>query len=84
MEEAASKRKQGHLYCVLRVDFFEHRHVERLMTQPRDFTWQLHFKVKAIVDTEALAQEEVERLNRLNGHKDCLYYYEKAPHLTAN
>lgn len=64
MDQNAAQREQ--VYAVLRYD----AHLEETSAPEGRFT------VKEIVRDLEIAQAEVERLNRLNGHKNCRYYWQ--------
>ncbi len=58
------KQKKS-VYVILRYDkFHESNDIETCLT------------VKEVVTDEEIAKSEVDRLNKLNSTKDCLYFYQ--------
>jgi hypothetical protein len=57
------KKDYVHVFVVIRVDEFEGD--ERIT-------------IKEVVTTREVAEREVDRLNQINGEKDCWYFWEQS------
>ena len=58
--------KYDHVFAIVRVDTF----------QDPDFSFEEMVTVKKIVWNQTTAKQEVERLNKLNGAKECVYFWQ--------
>jgi len=61
-----SNSKYNHVLAIVRVDTF----------QDPDFSFEQMVTVKKIVWNQTTAKQEVERLNKLNAAKECLYFWQ--------
>ena len=61
-------------------EFDEDEAAESIRRSPRwrENPWDLLIKIKAVFTEQKHAEEEVERLNKLNGHKGCRYFCQGA------
>ena len=59
-------RNQEHVFAVIRVDEFH----------SADTPIEHRVTVKEIVESQAIAEREVERLMRVNADKRCRYYWQ--------
>ena len=59
-------RQKRQVFAVLRIDDFH----------SPDTPADVKITVKEVVDSQEVAQREVERLTRLNQGKDCRYYWQ--------
>jgi hypothetical protein len=60
-----------HVYAIIRFDFYDDRDIPLCELVPED-----RITVKKLVWTTEEAQAEVDRLNRINADKGCVYFWQ--------
>jgi hypothetical protein len=63
-------------YAIVRIDEFIASPEPGTVTEPQNCSWNTKVRIKKIVPSVEIAISEIERLNKVNEDKNCIYFWQ--------